>query len=206
MLFRPVPGYADLYAGMDSTIIHAQRGQLVAKPKGGNGYLYVYIPGVGTRFVHQLVAAAYLGVRQTGMQTRHADSDKANSAVGNLCYGTASNNTWDAIDFGRHGACTNKAKTHCPKGHRFSPANTLVTANGFRQCRTCNTNYGNEIESRCREAARLNGQGLTTEQKNARVDALVREFPALPNREIAGRAGVSHTTVRRRRAALLVKG
>lgn len=28
-------------------------------------------------------------------------------------------------------------KTHCPHGHRYDDSNTVVTADGFRRCRTC---------------------------------------------------------------------
>ncbi len=28
-------------------------------------------------------------------------------------------------------------KTHCAKGHQYSPENTYITRNGWRQCRTC---------------------------------------------------------------------
>lgn len=29
-------------------------------------------------------------------------------------------------------------KTHCKRGHEYDSANTYVTSQGFRQCRTCN--------------------------------------------------------------------
>jgi hypothetical protein len=31
----------------------------------------------------------------------------------------------------------NAAKTHCPKGHEYSPENTAVNSNGARYCRIC---------------------------------------------------------------------
>ena len=31
----------------------------------------------------------------------------------------------------------NKAKTHCPRGHEYTPENTYVSAQGFRRCRAC---------------------------------------------------------------------
>jgi len=33
----------------------------------------------------------------------------------------------------------NKAKTHCPKNHEYTPENTYVSKNGWRQCRQCFT-------------------------------------------------------------------
>lgn len=38
---------------------------------------------------------------------------------------------------GRTLAAENAAKTHCPKGHPYSKANTFITPEGWRVCRTC---------------------------------------------------------------------
>jgi late competence protein required for DNA uptake (superfamily II DNA/RNA helicase) len=35
---------------------------------------------------------------------------------------------------GRH----NRDKTHCKRGHEFTPENTISRSNGSRACRTCN--------------------------------------------------------------------
>lgn len=35
----------------------------------------------------------------------------------------------------------NKAKTHCIRGHEFTPENTLMGADGKRKCRTCQNEY-----------------------------------------------------------------
>jgi hypothetical protein len=34
-------------------------------------------------------------------------------------------------------AAANAAKTQCPKGHPYDEANTFVTPEGWRVCRTC---------------------------------------------------------------------
>ena len=31
----------------------------------------------------------------------------------------------------------NRNKTHCPRGHPFSPENTYITTRGSRSCRAC---------------------------------------------------------------------
>jgi hypothetical protein len=37
-----------------------------------------------------------------------------------------------------NGVCAiNKRKTHCKRGHPFSPSNTLIRTDGSRYCRTC---------------------------------------------------------------------
>lgn len=39
---------------------------------------------------------------------------------------------------GRGVGSENAAKTHCVNGHEYTPENTYVGSNGWRQCRTCN--------------------------------------------------------------------
>jgi len=34
-------------------------------------------------------------------------------------------------------SAVNKAKTHCPKGHEYTPSNTSIRANGSRACKQC---------------------------------------------------------------------
>lgn len=38
---------------------------------------------------------------------------------------------------GRWASTVNAQRTHCQRGHEFTPENTYVTPNGRRQCRTC---------------------------------------------------------------------
>lgn len=35
----------------------------------------------------------------------------------------------------------NARKTHCPKGHRYTPGNTLRDSRGYRRCRQCRVDY-----------------------------------------------------------------
>jgi len=103
------------------------------------GYLFVKLyseagqkPNV---FVHQLVAEAFIGPRPAGEQVRHLDGNKLNNASTNLAYGSRSQNELDKL---RHGTNPNARKTHCPKGHPYSEANTIYRRNRTsRTCRTC---------------------------------------------------------------------
>lgn len=45
-----------------------------------------------------------------------------------------SQNMRDAVERGTH---NQSRKTHCPRGHAYSPENTTVNCNGGRVCRTC---------------------------------------------------------------------
>ena len=47
----------------------------------------------------------------------------------------------EAKVYGRKGglirAAQQRAKTHCPQGHAYTPENTVYNNRGFRQCRAC---------------------------------------------------------------------
>jgi hypothetical protein len=193
MIYRPVPGYDDLYAGMDGTIISGMRGELIPKP-AANGYLRVYVPKRGKKKVHQLVAAAFLGPRPPGMVTRHADGIKEHVALSNLCYGTNKDNSQDAV---RHGTIFNSKKTECPQGHEYTPENVYITPAGTRHCRICTRDNIRSGENRTRQIAKRNGRCLTREQKHGIIDWFLMADPWLPDRFIAEGVGVSRSTVLR---------
>jgi hypothetical protein len=105
---RPIPGWEDRYsASADGRIWSHRHGPLSAKwshPKDpGRSHLRVQLyRGDGSRqwrYVHMLVAAAWLGPRPDGEETCHIDGDRLNNAADNLYYATRSQN---ALDRERH--------------------------------------------------------------------------------------------------------
>lgn len=44
-------------------------------------------------------------------------------------------------------AAVNAAKTHCPQGHPYDEANTIVRSCGRRRCRACNTSENRQKRS-----------------------------------------------------------
>lgn len=142
--WRPIPGYEGRYDVSHQGRVrswHRYRGEPGPRPvkavPGGNGYLKVRLTADGrgkTWNVHQLVAAAFLGPRPNGYETRHRDGNHMHNHLSNLRYGTRSENAQDSI---RHGTNAALRKTHCPREHPYDAENTMVWADGRRRCRRC---------------------------------------------------------------------
>lgn len=90
-----------------------------------------------TRTVRDLVACAFHGSRPDGMEVRHLNGDSTDARACNLAYGTSSENNHDIV---RHGRNPQAAKTHCDRGHEFTPENTYrEPGRAARKCRKCIT-------------------------------------------------------------------
>lgn len=121
-----------------------RRGQLLKPATDRKGYAYVHlrVGGQGRRaFVHQLVACAFIGPQQPGIQVCHSDGDPKNNSRENLRYGTPSENQLDRVRHGRH---HHAIKTACKNGHEFTPENTKyrlrqnrVNVSRVRDCVAC---------------------------------------------------------------------
>jgi len=82
------------------------RGKIFHPGAGEYGHLKVLLPnGLGAktvRYVHGLVAEAFLGPRPIGCQVAHNDGDASNNDVSNLRYATPVENNRDKIAHGTH--------------------------------------------------------------------------------------------------------
>ena len=72
----------------------------------GNGYQQVSLGRGKKRYVHDLVAAAFIGEKPDGCHVCHIDYDKSNNRASNLRYDTPSGNSRDVVRSGNH----NRAK------------------------------------------------------------------------------------------------
>lgn len=89
-----------------------RKGRVLKPTAKGGRYLAVTLANGLNRkqfFVHDLVLLAFIGAKPTNMQVCHGDDNKLNNTLSNLRYGTAQENTLDAVKNGlkprgeRHG-------------------------------------------------------------------------------------------------------
>lgn len=113
--WRPVVGYEGLYEVSDLGRVRSvtsdgrQRrrrlGRVLKQGNAPHGYKTVGLSkgsaGVETLTVHCLVLTAFTGPKPTGKETRHLDGDPGNNTLGNLAWGTRSENSQDTVRHGR---------------------------------------------------------------------------------------------------------
>lgn len=149
MDWRPVIGYENAYAVSRTGAVMrtgggsgSHPGRILNQRLGNAGYLMVSLYLNGHRRmmnVHTLVAAAFVGPRPIGMDVNHKDGDKRNNHASNLEYMSRADNMRHARDIGLIGqrTATYVPRSHCLRGHEFTPENTHVESNGARRCRVC---------------------------------------------------------------------
>ncbi len=99
---------------VDRAVPHARygvqnrKGKVLSSSLSSNGHLAVCLrryrggPRQGVQ-VHQLVAEVWIGPCPPGQQVRHGPAGHLDNSVGNLCYGTLSENKLDMRRDGTHG-------------------------------------------------------------------------------------------------------
>lgn len=166
-VWKPVVGYEGYYEvsdrgrvrSVDRIIIckggqvRKLRGKIMSlQSKGDFGHLQVILQRCGEYrhwAVHQLVAVAFIGECPEGMETCHNNGIASDNRAENLRYGTKSENALDQV---RHGVHNNARKTHCKRGHEFTPENTkIISDRGWRKCVTCSKQAGRERYLRSRQ-------------------------------------------------------
>jgi len=102
---KPIPDLPGYFAGTDGRIYSTRSGRWrrLGQWPDKDGYLKVNtsIRGVErSKYVHKLIAHAYLPPKTDGVELRHLDGDKTNNKPLNLVWGTQKDN---AEDRDRHG-------------------------------------------------------------------------------------------------------
>jgi hypothetical protein len=115
--WKPVCGYEGLYEVSNTGFVRsltmpvavgrvARKNPKVlkARSRNDNGYLAVSLYGIdgkaSTKFVHCLMAESFIGPRPEGFQCLHIDGNQNNLTVGNLRWGTPSENQQDRVKHG----------------------------------------------------------------------------------------------------------
>lgn len=129
---------------LDRIVPHARwgtstvRGRILKPWFRTTGYLDVSLwrGDVGQKVgIHVLVATAFCVKEHEDQIVRHLDGCRTNNLPSNLRWGTQSENIYDAVAHNTH---FNASKTHCKRGHEFTPENTKPRPNSRgRWCIAC---------------------------------------------------------------------
>ena len=163
--WRSVVGYEGIYEvsslgrvrGVDRSVFQKgatwnYKGQVLKPNVSRAGYPRVVLSkGNQTRTiqVHRLVAEAFIPNPDNLPFVRHWNDVKDDNSVGNLRWGTNSDNQLDSV---RNGSHPKSRRTHCEWGHAFDEQNTSWTVNGVRKSRKCRACHA---QSERRRRARL---------------------------------------------------
>ena len=167
--WSPIPGYAGAYEASDHGRVRALdritdrgrkwRGQMLTPASMPRGYQVVTLWRDGkqkTALVHRLVLFAFVGPEPEGMEGLHKNGNPYDNSLGNLAWGTHSENQLDQV---MHGTHPNASKDVCPSGHAYDEANTYhYPGSPHRACRKCRREnlrrWKLENPERAREIAR----------------------------------------------------
>ena len=162
--WKPALGWEGLYEVSDQgrvfscprTVLrngHPYRiaGKMLTLCKSKRGRMYTIFSRDGktsTVWVHKLVLEAFVGPRPPGLECCHANDIGSDNRLENLRWDTHSSNQYDRA---RNGVDHNARKTHCPKGHEYTPENTYRSERRgtiMRSCKECNRIQSAEYRAR----------------------------------------------------------
>ncbi|XHE14390.1 NUMOD4 motif-containing HNH endonuclease [Agrobacterium deltaense] len=90
----------DQYSGRTLTIRRRHPGKMLRQGRTSSGHVTVALGRGNSRYVHILVLAAFIGPCPEGFEALHGDDEPGNNMLGNLRWGTRSENVQDAIKNG----------------------------------------------------------------------------------------------------------
>lgn len=139
--WAPVPGYEGDYEVSDQGKVRSyvrRGGPRMIAPRlvgpAGKQYHAVTLRGGKQVRVHRLVLAAFIGPCPEGLQGCHNNGDKLDNRLVNLRWDTPGANNRDKRV---HGTDHQVRKTHCPRGHEYTPENCYDPTMTVRRCKLC---------------------------------------------------------------------
>lgn len=161
--WKSVDGFPGYEVSADGQVRSPSGRVLMPQRNGRYGYLKVALGRSNQRYIHRLVAAAFIGPVE-GMDVDHIDGDTANNVVTNLRILTHAENM----------SVQRERKPVCKRGHSFTDA--YWNSKGRRQCRTCT-----QDAARRRYAEKRRGKGDPGDQY---VTLTLRDFAILLGAEV----------------------
>lgn len=128
------------------------------------------------RLVHRLLYEKAFGPVPTGLVLDHTCG---NRACGNIAHLEAVTHRTNILR-GTGCAARQIIRTHCPAGHQYTTANTIIYSGGNRRCRICH----NQANSDCKKRRRLRAAGVAVDyqRKNTNtLDDILRRIKVLDN-------------------------
>lgn len=101
--------------------------------KTADGYGMTRHQSFGTRYPHRIAFLLNGGEIPEGSELDHLCRNPACCRPDHLEAVSHKTNMYR----GRSFSTKNLHKSHCPRGHPYTPANTYVDPRGYRNCRTC---------------------------------------------------------------------
>lgn len=137
--WRPVVGHEQHYeVSSDGQVRRTATGRTLVGQLLPTGHLRVKLTVASVsrwHLISRLVLRAFVGEPPAGYEACHGPNGVADNSIANLRWDTRSENMLDTVRDGTH---PNARKTHCPKGHEYTPENTWASPNGRnRKCRAC---------------------------------------------------------------------
>ena len=152
--WRPIPGYEGHYEVSDQGRVRSvtrilphpvngwktYRGKLLKQDVHKTGHISVWLSldGQSRSFlVHRLVLLSFIGTCPDGMEACHWNDNPGDNRLENLRWASRRDNNLDRV---RNGIHPMAKKTHCKRGHEFTPENTRIefrTTGKVRRCRQC---------------------------------------------------------------------
>ena len=114
---KPIPGFPGYQITTDGRVWSEPRRRTKGgwlKPWVSHGYMCVVLFNRGRihKLVHRLVLETYVGPCPPRMECRHLNGNPKDNRLENLCWGTSSENTQDAMQHGTHRCTKQNGEKH----------------------------------------------------------------------------------------------